>query len=93
MPLRTEILTVEHSHPGERLDVFLRRQLPAISRGAIQRLIEQGHITVDGIPTKPTHTPRAGEVVRIVWPEARAAEARQVTLSTSAGPSPPYSAF
>jgi len=75
MPLRTETLTIEHSHPGERLDTFLRRQWPATSRGAIQRLIEQGHITVNGQPTKPTHTPRAGEVVRIVWPEARSAEA------------------
>ena len=76
MPLRTETLTIEHSHPGERLDTFLRRQFPATSRGAIQRLIEQGHITVNGQPTKPTHTPRAGEVVRIVWPEARTAEAQ-----------------
>ncbi len=76
MPLRTETLTIEHSHPGERLDTFLRRQLPATSRGAIQRLIEQGHITVNGQPTKPTHTPRAGEIVQIVWPEAQAAEAQ-----------------
>lgn len=73
MPLPTETLTIEHSHPGERLDAFLRRQLPATSRGAIQRLIEQGHITVNGQPTKSTHAPRAGEVVRIVWPEARTA--------------------
>lgn len=76
MPHRAEILTIEHSHPGERLDTFLRQQWPATSRGAIQRLIEQGHITVNGQPTKPTHTPRAGEIVRVVWPEARAAEAR-----------------
>ena len=72
----TETLTIEHSHPGERLDVFLRRQFPAVSRGAIQRLIEQGHITVNDQPTKPTHTPRAGEVVRFVWPEARTATAQ-----------------
>ena len=76
MPLGPESLTIEHSLPGERLDAFLRRQLPATSRGAIQRLIEQGHITVNGQPTKPTHAPRAGEIVRIVWPEARVAEAQ-----------------
>lgn len=76
MNARTETLTLEHSHPGERLDMFLRRQFPAVSRGAIQRLIEQGHITVNGQPTKPTHTPRAGEVVRLVWPEARTATAQ-----------------
>jgi len=75
MPLRTDTLIIEHSRPGERLDSYLRRQWPAASRGAIQRLIEQGHITLNGQPTKPTHTPRAGEVVRVEWPEARTAAA------------------
>jgi 23S rRNA pseudouridine1911/1915/1917 synthase len=76
MPSRVETLTIEHSHPGERLDAFLRQQFPALSRGAIQRLIEGGCITVNGKPTKPTHTPRAGESVRIEWPEARPARAQ-----------------
>jgi 23S rRNA pseudouridine1911/1915/1917 synthase len=76
MPPRAEALTIERSHPGERLDTFLRQQLPAVSRGTIQRLIEQGHITVNGQRTKPTHTPRAGEVVQVQWPEAKPAEAQ-----------------
>src|ERR1041385_5617844 len=75
MPLRTETLTIERSLPSERLDTFLRRQFPALSRGTIQRLIEQGHIKLNGKPTKATHTPRAGEVVQVEWPEARPAEA------------------
>ena len=76
MPLRTATLTIEYSQPGERLDSYLRRHWPAMSRGAVQRLIEQGHITVNGQPTKPTHTPRAGEVVQVEWPEPRTAEAQ-----------------
>lgn len=75
-PAQTETLTIDRSHPHERLDAFLRRQFPALSRGAIQRLIEQGHITVNAQPTKPTHTPRAGEVVRIEIPEAKPAAAK-----------------
>jgi 23S rRNA pseudouridine1911/1915/1917 synthase len=47
-----------------------------VSRGAIQRLIEEGHIRVNGRTVKPTHTPRAGERVDIHWPEARPAEAQ-----------------
>jgi len=74
--VRTETLTIEHSLPGERLDTFLRRKFPAASRGAIQRLIEQGHILVNGQKTKPTHSPRAGETIRVEWPEARPAEAQ-----------------
>jgi 23S rRNA pseudouridine1911/1915/1917 synthase len=54
----------------------LRGKFPAVSRGAIQRLIEQGHIQVNGRTVKPTHTPRAGEQVEVHWPEARAAEAQ-----------------
>ena len=76
MPLRTETLTIERSLPSERLDTFLRRQFPALSRGTIQRLIEQGHIKLNGKPTKATHTPRAGEVVQVEWPEARPAKAQ-----------------
>jgi 23S rRNA pseudouridine1911/1915/1917 synthase len=73
---RPETLIIEHSHPNERLDAFLRRHFSTVSRGAIQRLIEQGHITVNAKPTKATHTPRAGEVVRIEIPEATPAAAK-----------------
>ena len=77
---RRQTITVEKSLPSERLDVFLRSQFPAASRGAIQRLIEEGHIKVNGRAVKPTHHPRAGEVVDVYWPEARSAEARPEEL-------------
>jgi len=76
MPARAENFTVEKSLPGGRLDTFLRTKFPAVSRGAMQRLIEQGHIRVNGQATKPTHTPRAGDQVEIHWPDARPAEAQ-----------------
>ena len=76
MAERTEIVVVGKSLPAERLDTYLRGKFPAVSRGAIQRLIEDGQILVDGRAVKPTHTPRAGEQVRVHWPDARPAEAR-----------------
>ena len=76
MSSRSEVLTIEHSLPSERLDTYLRGKFPAVSRGAIQRLIEQGDIRVNGRTVKPTHTPRAGEQVEVHWPEARPAEAQ-----------------
>ena len=76
MAENSETFTIEHSLPGERLDAFLRSRYPAMSRGAIQRLIEQGHIRVNGAQAKPTRHPRAGEVVSVFWPEARPAEAQ-----------------
>jgi 23S rRNA pseudouridine1911/1915/1917 synthase len=76
MSERTETIVVEQSRPGERLDMYLRSIFHAVSRGAIQRLIEEGHIKVNGRVVKPTHSPRAGEQVSVYWPEARAAEAK-----------------
>ena len=73
---RTEVLTIEHTLPAERLDSFLRDRFPAVSRGAIQRLIEEGHIKVNGRTVKPTHSPRAGEQVEVHWPEAAPAKAQ-----------------
>jgi 23S rRNA pseudouridine1911/1915/1917 synthase len=72
---RTETFAVEKSVPGERLDKFLCSRFPAASRGAIQRLIEEGHITVNGRRVKPKHEPRLGEMISVTWPEARPAEA------------------
>jgi 23S rRNA pseudouridine1911/1915/1917 synthase len=76
MTVRGETITVAKSLPSERLDTFLRRQFPMVSRGAIQRLIEQGHIRVNGRAVKPTHSPRAGEIIQVEWPDARPAEAQ-----------------
>ena len=81
MPPRNEtILIVEKTLPHERLDTFLRSQFPTISRGAIQRLMEQGDIRVDGKPVKATHHPRFGEQIEIHWPAARPATAQPQEL-------------
>jgi 23S rRNA pseudouridine1911/1915/1917 synthase len=76
MSSRTESLTIDHALPSERLDTYLRGKFPAASRGAIQRLIEEGHILVNGKRVKPNHTPRAGEKVDVHWPEAKPAKAQ-----------------
>lgn len=47
-----------------------------LSRVALKRLIEEGHVRVNGRPVKPTHRPRAGEQIEIDWPEARPANAQ-----------------
>src|SRR5215204_5369299 len=76
MNSRNDTVVVERSLPNERLDAYLRTQFPAVSRGTIQRLIDEGCITVNGQRVKPTHAPRAGERIDVHWPEARSAEAR-----------------
>ena len=76
MSARTEQFVVEHSVPAGRLDTFLRERFPAVSRGTLQRLIDEGHIRVNGKIVKPTHPPRAGDQVDVHWPEPKSAEAR-----------------
>jgi 23S rRNA pseudouridine1911/1915/1917 synthase len=80
MPARIEAIVIDKTLPSVRLDTFLRMRFPAVSRGAIQRLIQEGEIKVDGRVVKPTHTPHAGERVEVHWPEARPAEARPEEL-------------
>jgi 23S rRNA pseudouridine1911/1915/1917 synthase len=72
---RIEQFAIEKSAPDQRFDQYLRGRFPAVSRGTLKRLIEQGHIRVDGKLVKATHSPRAGEQVRVDWPEPKSAEA------------------
>src|SRR5215472_8805286 len=76
MSSRIDSFIVEKSLPSERLDTFLRRKFPAVSRVALKRLIEEGHVRLNGQPVKPTHAPRVGEVIEISWPAPRSADAR-----------------
>jgi 23S rRNA pseudouridine1911/1915/1917 synthase len=71
-----ENFVVEKSLPSGRLDAFLRKKFPAASRVALKRLIEQGHVRVNGRTAKPAHSPRAGEEIEIRWPEVRPARAQ-----------------
>jgi 23S rRNA pseudouridine1911/1915/1917 synthase len=76
MTSRTQTVVVETSLPAERLDAFLAAHFGAVSRGTIRRLIEEGHVRVDGRTVKPTHAPRKGERIEVHFPEARPAEAQ-----------------
>jgi 23S rRNA pseudouridine1911/1915/1917 synthase len=76
MSSRKESFMVEKSLPSGRLDKFLCDKFPAASRGALQRLIEEGHIRVNGEIVKPTHHPHAGEKIEVHWPDAKPAKAQ-----------------
>lgn len=54
--------------PGERLDRFIAARLPELSRSYIQRLIEAGHITVNGRMARPGLRLKAGDNITIAQP-------------------------
>ena len=53
---------------GERLDVFLGRRLPGLSRSGARRQIDKGLAQVEGEVSRASHRLRFGDLVR-VWPE------------------------
>jgi 23S rRNA pseudouridine1911/1915/1917 synthase len=57
---------------GMRLDLFLAACLPGLTRSAIQRLIEQGEVLVDGKGGKASLKLRGGEQVAVSVPPPRA---------------------
>lgn len=59
---------VDAAHGGDRLDAYLARQLPAVSRTRIKALIESSHVAVDGRPSKPSEKVRRGQRVSIDIP-------------------------
>lgn len=71
---KSDTVTIEKTERFARLDRFLADRLEGVSRSAIQRLIVDCRIKVDGLPAKPTQMPRAGQVVTISWPEPRTTE-------------------
>ncbi|MBQ3357068.1 MAG: RluA family pseudouridine synthase [Oscillospiraceae bacterium] len=67
---------------GERVDVFLARMLPELTRSAVQRLLEQGAITCAGAPVRKNEKTEAGRAYDVTLPEVReiAVEAQDLPL-------------
>jgi 23S rRNA-/tRNA-specific pseudouridylate synthase len=71
MAVFTQTLTIGDTAPDERIDSYLRQFFPSVSRKAIVRLIQDGHIVVNGEMVKPRYFPKAGEQIDVSWPEPR----------------------
>jgi 23S rRNA pseudouridine1911/1915/1917 synthase len=61
-------LRVRRKLPGRRLDKYLHGRFPHLSRTAIQRLIRQGAVTVNGMPTKASYEMSGGDLIEVLVP-------------------------
>lgn len=61
-------LCPERTDLGARLDRYVADNLPDLSRGTVQGLIESGHVRVDGFHRKPKFRMTPGEVVTVEIP-------------------------
>ncbi|NMO18262.1 RluA family pseudouridine synthase [Pyxidicoccus fallax] len=64
--------TREHRAPpearGERIDQYLARAFPDLTRSRIQGLVEAGHVLADGQPAKAARRLRGGELLSLHVP-------------------------
>ena len=56
---------------GERSDKFLSCRLEEVSRSYIQKLIKEGHVSVNGKPVKANYKLGAGDEISVEIPEAK----------------------
>ena len=59
---------------GERLDAFLARSLPEISRSAAQKLIEDGNVLRNGKNAKKNEKLNPGDAITVTIPEPKAVD-------------------
>ncbi len=64
----------------KRLDHFLANREPYYSRTALQRLIEEGHITVDGQVVKPSHKVKPGDRILLLVPRPEPLDIRPESI-------------
>lgn len=53
---------------GTRLDLFVASEVPSLSRTAVQRLIDAGHVTVNGTLVQASYRVREGDAIAVVVP-------------------------
>ena len=67
-------MTLSADIPGERLDAFLARSVPDLSRSAAVRLTETGNVLLNGRPGKKNDRLNPGDRVEVTVPEPKPVE-------------------
>lgn len=68
------IIIVKAQESGERIDALLAHSLSQLSRSAVQRLLEEGQVSLSGVPLKKNHKSKAGEEYEVLLPEPKLTE-------------------
>ncbi|MDD7386359.1 MAG: RluA family pseudouridine synthase [Candidatus Faecousia sp.] len=64
-------MTLHADLPGERLDAFLARTVPELTRSAAQKLIESGNVLRNGRPGRKNDKLNPGEEISLTIPEPK----------------------
>lgn len=77
--VRTELLVTAGESP-KRLDLFLANRDPSLSRSALQRLIHEGRITINGKAAKPSQKIQPGDRILLEVPRPEPLELRPESI-------------
>ena len=74
--MERKLLTVAPEEETLRLDVLLSRRVDGLTRSAAQRLLEEGHVCLNGRTLKKNHRLQAGEALELCLPDPVPTDAR-----------------
>lgn len=63
------VILIQAEESGERIDALLAHNLDNFSRSAVQKLIEDGNVTLNGKAVKKNYKSVAGDVYEVILPE------------------------
>jgi 23S rRNA pseudouridine1911/1915/1917 synthase len=69
LPAKVFEFPVSRKAEGKRVDAHIVSQLPDLSRSLVQKSIEAGKVTVNGVPCKASYKIRAGDQIRVESPD------------------------
>lgn len=64
----------EREDMGCRIDVFIAENIDELSRSGVQRLIEEGHVRLNGAAVKANYKLREKDIIDVEIPEAKVVE-------------------
>jgi 23S rRNA pseudouridine1911/1915/1917 synthase len=61
-------LSLSADRSGVRLDLYICQSCEGLTRSFVQKLIEDGHVTINGEPGKPSHKTKIGDAILVNVP-------------------------
>ena len=65
------IFIVDDAHAGERIDRLVTAFAPELTRSAVQKIIDEGGVSVRGVTVGKSYKPKVGDRVSVVIPKAK----------------------
>lgn len=72
--VNAHIISVTEEKAGERIDKIISSAVDGLSRSAVQKIIDEGAVSVGGIVITKNYKVRSGDIIKVVIPEAKELE-------------------